>query len=269
MRHSITMKAKMVLVGDAGVGKTSLIRRFVLDIFSDEYINTLGTKVSKIELTVPHCDDVDVRVALSIFDIMGQPGFGELVKETFFHNCQCIMAVCDITRRATLESVHKWISTATEIAGDVPVVIMVNKKDLSSHAEIKEDDVEKAVKMHECASTFTSAKTGECVDDSFNALAIEVVEKAFSTYEARRVDENLKERLLAYLVRKGDFGASKLDIFQIFKGVGYDKIKRELEELDEEHLVRIDWRGPENFAVFATREGEQSLKAWRELPQVL
>jgi len=93
MRHSITMKAKMALVGDSGVGKTSLIRRFVLNVFTDEYINTLGTKVSKIELIIPHGTDFEVRMALSIFDIMGQPGFSELVKETFFHNCQGIIAV--------------------------------------------------------------------------------------------------------------------------------------------------------------------------------
>ena len=269
MKHSITMKAKMALVGDSGVGKTSLIRRFVLNVFTDEYINTLGTKVSKIELIVPHGDDIEVRVALSIFDIMGQPGFGDLVKETFFHNCQGLMAVCDITRRSSLESLHKWIATATEIAGDIPVVILANKKDLLGQSTMNHDEVEKAAKMHECPFAFTSAKTGEFVEDAFSSLAVEIVETAFKAHEAKRIGQQLKERLLAYLVKRGGFGSTKTDIFQVFKGVGYDDMNRELNELERDGLLTIDWRGPGDFAVFATREAERVIKSWKELPQAL
>jgi len=70
------MKMKVCLVGEAAVGKTSLIRRFVLDDFDDKYIQTLGTKVSKKELTVAIPDGSgNMKVDMTIWDIMGQKGF--------------------------------------------------------------------------------------------------------------------------------------------------------------------------------------------------
>src|SRR2546427_12436004 len=73
VRH---MKAKLALMGEGGVGKTSLIRRFVLNEYQDTYLHTVGTRVSKVELTVPHGVDTEVQMDMSIFDIMGQRGFG-------------------------------------------------------------------------------------------------------------------------------------------------------------------------------------------------
>ena len=79
------MKTKLVVMGEGGVGKTSLIRRFVLDEYQDTYLHTIGTKVSKIELTVPHGPDLEVQMDMSLFDIMGQHGFRDLIRETYFH----------------------------------------------------------------------------------------------------------------------------------------------------------------------------------------
>jgi small GTP-binding protein len=263
------MKAKMALVGDSGVGKTSLIRRFVLNEFSDAYINTLGTKVSKIELVIAYGEDVEVRMDLSVFDIVGQLGFGDLVKECFFHGCQGLMAVCDVTRKQTLESLHKWISIATEIAGEMPIIILVNKKDLMGLGSLRQDEVEKVVQMYDVTYAYTSAKTGEFVEDAFNIIAGEIVERAFKHYEARRVDQSLKERLLAFLAKKGRLGVNKTDLFQMFKGVGYDELQRELEELEKEGLIQLLWRGPDDFTAMVTSLGEQAVKTWREMPSSL
>jgi len=263
------MKAKMALVGDSGVGKTSLIRRFVLNEFSDAYINTLGTKVSKIELVIAYGEDVEVRMDLSIFDIVGQMGFGDLVKESFFHGCQGLMAVCDVTKKQTLESLHKWISTATDVAGDIPIIILVNKKDLMGISSLHPDEIEKVVQMYDVTYAYTSAKTGEFVEDAFNILAGEMVTKAFQHYEARRVDESLKERLLAFLAKKGGYGVNKTDVFQMFKGVAFDELQRELEELAKEGLIQLMWRGPSDFTAIVTSRGEQAMKNLRELPSQL
>lgn len=269
MLHPVTMKTKMALVGDSGVGKTSLIRRFVLNEFSDAYINTLGTKVSKIELVIAFGEDVEVRMDLSIFDIVGQLGFSELVKESFFHGCQGLMAVCDVTRKSTLESLHKWISTATDVAGEIPIIVLVNKKDLMGLGSLKQDEIEKVVQMYDVIYAYTSAKTGEFVEDAFNILAGEMVERAFKRYEAKRVDESLKERLLAFLAKKGRLGVNKTDVFLMFKGVGFDELQRELEELEKEGLIQLQWRGPSDFTAIVTSQGEQTMKNWREMPSSL
>src|SRR2546430_10752896 len=97
------MKVKVCLIGEAAVGKTSLIRRFVLDNFDDKYIQTLGTKVSKKELASPSPDGTgDLKIDMTIWDIMGQKGFRELLKEAYFYGARGIIAVCDVTRRETL-----------------------------------------------------------------------------------------------------------------------------------------------------------------------
>src|SRR5712692_1861237 len=78
MRTLRRMKTKLVLVGESGVGKTSLIRRFMLNEYEDAYVPTVGTKVSRIELTVPHGADMDVQMDMAIFDITGQKGVRDL-----------------------------------------------------------------------------------------------------------------------------------------------------------------------------------------------
>jgi len=78
------MKAKICLVGERAVGKTSLVRRFVLDEFDDRYIRTLGTKVSKKELSVMREDlSREIQMDMTIWDIMGEKTFTDLLKEAF------------------------------------------------------------------------------------------------------------------------------------------------------------------------------------------
>src|SRR2546428_9222469 len=123
------MKSKVALVGESAVGKTSLVRRFVRNEYDDKYLHTVGTKVSKVELTIPHGPDTEVEVDLALFDIMGQKGFKDMVKESFFFGCQGLLAVCDVTRAETLHAVHEWMSTATGVAGGGPPDLPAEKTD--------------------------------------------------------------------------------------------------------------------------------------------
>jgi len=98
------LKSKICLLGEKAVGKTSLVRRYVLNMFDDHYITTIGTKVSKKEVRVfqPEKDRV-VDVDMTIWDIMGEKGFRELLREAYFYGANGILAVCDSTRRRTLD----------------------------------------------------------------------------------------------------------------------------------------------------------------------
>src|SRR3989304_2896534 len=113
----LRMKAKFAIVGNSGVGKTSLIRRFVLDEYDDKYLHTVGTKVTKVKLTIPHGAGTEVDMDVSIFDIMGQKGFRDMVKDTYFHDMQGLLAVCDVTNRQSLDDLQDWIATALESGG--------------------------------------------------------------------------------------------------------------------------------------------------------
>jgi len=101
------MKVKICLVGEGAVGKTCLIRRFIQDQFDDRYISTLGAKVSKKEIKLDGPNggsDID----MTIWDIMGEKGFRELLKEAYFHGAQGVLAVCDVTLKQTLEDLGEW-----------------------------------------------------------------------------------------------------------------------------------------------------------------
>ncbi|OGS48145.1 MAG: hypothetical protein A3K68_02875 [Euryarchaeota archaeon RBG_16_68_13] len=166
------MKMKVCLVGEAAVGKTSLIRRFVLDDFDDKYIQTLGTKVSKKELTVAIPDGSgNMKVDMTIWDIMGQKGFRELLKEAYFYGAKGILAVCDVTRRRTLDDLDDWIEGVYSVTGRVPIEFLGNKVDLANEIQVREEEMVQAARAYDSSFHFTSAKSGVNVELAFQSLA--------------------------------------------------------------------------------------------------
>jgi len=172
------IKRKVVLVGDPGVGKTSLTRRFVQDEFDDKYIQTIGAKVSKKELVI-HPKGGEVHVTLTIWDVVGAQGYVG-VQARSFTGATGAVAVCDSTRPDTFRSLDKyWMPLLHQVTEPVPVVFLANKVDLGP---IIPEDVFAALaakymvpgtsvpaQLH--PSYFTSAKTGDHVQDAFTALA--------------------------------------------------------------------------------------------------
>ncbi|MFQ6106688.1 MAG: Rab family GTPase [Thermoplasmata archaeon] len=166
------MKMKICMVGEGAVGKTSLIRRFVLDKFDDKYLQTLGTKVSKKEIVVDYPErDVELQVDMTIWDIMGQKGFRELLKEAYFYGAKGIIAVCDVTRKDTLSELDDWIEGVYSVTGRVPIEFLANKVDLKDAKAIAEKDLEQASRAYDSKYFFTSAKTGVNVEEAFKELA--------------------------------------------------------------------------------------------------
>lgn len=173
-RHRV--KLKLCLVGDSGVGKTSLIRRYVLDLFDDAYIQTLGAKVTKKTIILPvFHPGPPLEVVITIWDVMGNPGFRELLKDSYFYGCQGILAVADVTQRISLEDLDGWIDRAWDIAGNVPVHILVNKADLDG-AAMDEDRVRTFSGAYDCPFLFTSAKRGDNVAKAFDDIARRIVD---------------------------------------------------------------------------------------------
>jgi len=167
------MKTKVCLVGEAAVGKTSLIRRYVLDEFDDRYITTLGAKVSKreMDLDLPARDE-RLHLDMTIWDIMGEKGFRELLKDAFFFGAKGILAVVDVTRYKTLQELDDWIQSVFHVVGPVPVVYAVNKVDLRGQPGTYGDkEIEVHAKAFGAPFLYTSAKTGENVEKAFGLIA--------------------------------------------------------------------------------------------------
>lgn len=174
------MKVKVCMVGDSGVGKTSLVRRYVLDFFDDRYIVTLGTKITKKHILLRESPlGTPVDVTLTLWDIMGQESFRELLKESYFYGANGLLAVADATDAGTLVSIRRWLDLAQGVAGKVPVHIVANKVDLTGKVSLSPEDLENTARELNATFLFTSAKTGEKVEDSFLSIASSIVQAKF------------------------------------------------------------------------------------------
>ena len=126
-------KKKVVLLGDSAVGKTSLIKRFVLDAFEDAYVATVGSKVTKKEIAIPRPDKT-ANLAMMIWDLLGQEGYTSFRTWTF-QGVYGAIVVADLTRRETLDNLERhWIPALVRVADPVPLVFAANKADLAGKA---------------------------------------------------------------------------------------------------------------------------------------
>jgi len=168
------LKVKICMVGDSAVGKTSLIKKFVLDIFDDSYITTIGTKITK--RTMGILDD-KTTMDMMIWDIMGQSSFRSLLQDAYFYGTHGVIAVVDSTRPETLENIHEWVHSVKQVVGDVPMVFIANKCDLDR--AVTKDMLEKELGQYGCRFLYGSAKTGENVSEAFRILGESIIDKYF------------------------------------------------------------------------------------------
>jgi small GTP-binding protein len=163
---------KICLLGDFNVGKTSLIRRFVEDKFSDQYLSTVGVKVSRKSIDIE--TDLDTnQVNLLVWDLEGQTKF-KAITPSYLKGASGAIVVADLTRSNSLNNLSQHINLFLEINPESIVAIALNKTDLVT--------AEKLNKLMELYSSFsckqviktykTSAKTGEGVVDLFQELAM-------------------------------------------------------------------------------------------------
>src|SRR5438093_10373083 len=101
MPEAQRIKTKVCLVGEAAVGKTSLIRRFVQDEFDDRYITTLGAKVSKREMAFEAKDRTKIQMDMTVWDIMGEKGVRDILKGEALHGAEGVVAACVLRRNTT------------------------------------------------------------------------------------------------------------------------------------------------------------------------
>jgi small GTP-binding protein len=174
-------KWKVCLIGESSVGKTSLIKRYVYDIFDESYSNTIGAHVTKKELTIQHPrDNREIGAFLMIWDVMGQQCFLHMLRESYFFGAAGIIAVCDVTRKNTMKELAGWIEQALSVSGDVPMVILGNKSDLADQQEIDFPELETFASNYKNTIAFlSSVKTGHNVELTFKTLCEKMLEKTF------------------------------------------------------------------------------------------
>lgn len=176
-KNKFNIKVKICLVGDASVGKTSLIRRYVLDLFDDKYIDTLGTKVSK-KRVIFKKDGREINLTLSIWDVLGQEDFKN-IQSMAFRGSKGAMLVCDITRKNTFDNLVTWHSRVKEVAGNIPFILLANKCDLNDQYTFNEETLKEFASKINAPYYLTSAKIGDNVIKTFYNIGDTITMKIF------------------------------------------------------------------------------------------
>jgi small GTP-binding protein len=164
------MLAKVCIMGEMSVGKTSLIRRFVDRSFDDTYLTTVGVNISRKH--VPPPDDAEEHndgIQLVLWDLEGGESFSE-VASAYLRGARGAIIVGDVTRPQTIEALERHARRFLQINPQGIILLALNKSDLEHDQGIIIPSLLRS--MDSVLTTFrTSARTGDGVDGAFVALA--------------------------------------------------------------------------------------------------
>ncbi len=174
------LSKKICTIGDFGVGKTSLIRRYVEGVFSDEYLSTVGVKVSQKLLEIdPESDREAIQLKLMIWDLEGHTRFKPIAK-SYLQGASGALIVADLTRPETLDNLNDRLQLFLSVNPKGVVAIALNKLDLAMTEKL--DDSSSFSRWNDeriISFNFTSAKLGDNVEKIFQDLSIGIVTQAY------------------------------------------------------------------------------------------
>ena len=164
---------KILLVGDSGVGKSSLLLRFATGDFEEDQQATIG-----VDFKSKMIDVGGKRIKLTVWDTAGQERFRTLTS-SYYRGAHGIVYVLDVTRRETFESLGEiWmheVSMYSTIEDSIKMVV-ANKTDLETQREVRTEECVEFAKKHGCLYVETSAKGNVAVDQAFEELVIKCLD---------------------------------------------------------------------------------------------
>ncbi len=173
---------KMVMLGEGGVGKTSLIYQYMHSKFMDSMKATIGVDLFKKRLDLTMEDNSFVRASISVWDFSGQTEFKK-VRPSFYKGAMGAFLVFDLTNLDSFSKVAQWHAECVQNVKTItPLFLLVgNKVDLREEQAVTNLQIEETAQQLNVPFILTSAKTGDNVNQAFYDMAIELIKRARAT----------------------------------------------------------------------------------------
>uniref|UniRef100_A0A182QIU6 Ras-related protein Rab-35 n=1 Tax=Anopheles farauti TaxID=69004 RepID=A0A182QIU6_9DIPT len=175
---------KLLIIGDSGVGKSSLLIRFSDNTFSGSYITTIGVDF-KIRTVVIKGE----RVKLQIWDTAGQERF-RTITNTYYRGTHGVIVVYDVTNGESFGNVKRWLQEIESNCDIVNKVLVGNKNDDPTRKVVTTEDAERFANQMEIKLFETSAKDNLNVEDMFLAITEQVLRHKKQTQKQQQTDTN-------------------------------------------------------------------------------
>ena len=161
---------KILILGDATVGKTSILLRYIDNKFETDSLSTLGVDVKYKYVTLNN-----KKIRMNIWDTAGQDRFKTIAKN-YFKGANAVIFVFDVNHKNTIEKIKFWINSVKDnSSNDIIEVIVGNKIDIEGKREVTKEQM-KSLGQDVNIETFeTSAKTGEGINEVFNYLVTNLI----------------------------------------------------------------------------------------------
>ncbi|XP_026888675.1 ras-related protein Rab-35b [Electrophorus electricus] len=155
---------KLLIIGDSGVGKSSLLLRFADNTFSGSYITTIGVdfKIRTVELN-------GEKVKLQIWDTAGQERF-RTITSTYYRGTHGVIVVYDVTSAESFVNVKRWLHEINQNCDDVCRILVGNKNDDPNSKVVETNDAQKFAEQMGIRLFETSAKENINVEEMFNCI---------------------------------------------------------------------------------------------------
>ncbi|MCK4280829.1 MAG: GTP-binding protein [Candidatus Lokiarchaeota archaeon] len=160
---------KICLLGEAKVGKTTLVYRYIENKFRTDFRSTLGVNLLKKTVKIG-----DSTIVTQIWDLGGQEPFKKL-RKLYLEGAEGALLLFDVTNQQSFIKLEEWILSFREVHGNKPVVLIGNKIDLKENIIIDQSQAERYASENNMSLVLTSAKTGENVEKAFVDLLKRII----------------------------------------------------------------------------------------------
>ena len=169
---SYEMMFKVVLVGDSFVGKTNIMSKYLKNEFHEDSKATVGVEFGSKQFNIE-----GHAIKAQIWDTAGQERY-KAITSAYYKGAKGAFVVYDITRKASFDSIDKWVSDLTSAADKkLTIVVIGNKSDLEDQRQITKEQGEEKSRKLDVAFMETSAFSGENLDKAFEMMMSEIFKK--------------------------------------------------------------------------------------------